>query len=128
MADQGKIRGQFGDVTLATEEMKGAVSAMLSYLEHTQKSRVNFIDKLTIYSINEFMELDIATRRNLEITETMRDKAKKGSLLGILDKTKTSMGARKLKQWVEKPLVNSIEINKSSTKYCEKYYKIVNFS
>ena len=112
IADKDKILIQFGDVALATAEMQGAVTAMISYLEHTQKSRVSYIDKLSVYSINEYMELDIATRRNLEITETMRDKAKKGSLLGILDKTKTSMGARRLKQWVEKPLVNSIEINK----------------
>ena len=59
-----------------------------------------------------YMDLDMATRRNLEITETMRDKLKRGSLLWVLDKTKTSMGARMLKQWVEKPLVNPIEINK----------------
>ena len=114
--DEDKICGQFNmssdALGLSIPEMKGAVCAMLSYLEHTQKGRVSFINKLTVYDACEFMDLDIATRRNLEITETMRDKAKKGSLLGILDRTKTSMGARKLKQWIEKPLINSIEINK----------------
>ena len=114
--DEDTISGQFNmssdALGLNIPEMKGAVCAMLAYLEHTQKGRVSFINKLSVYDVSEFMDLDIATRRNLEITETMRDKAKKGSLLGILDRTKTSMGARKLKQWIEKPLINSIEINK----------------
>jgi len=116
VTDEARVEAQFKNsadqLGINVPEMKGAVCAMISYLEHTQKSRVAFIDKLTVYNTDEFMDLDIATRRNLEITETMRDKTKKGSLLGILDKTKTSMGARKLKQWIEKPLVNSIEINK----------------
>lgn len=89
-----------------------ALSAMLRYLEHTQKGHVDYIDNLTVYSSAEYMELDFATRRNLEITETMRDRAKRGTLLWVLDRTKTSMGARKLKQWLEKPLINPIEINK----------------
>ena len=93
-------------------EMKSALSAMIRYLEHTQKGHVTFVDSLNVYSMSEYMELDIATRRNLEVTETMRDRAKKGSLLWVLDRTKTSMGARKLKQWLEKPLINPIEINK----------------
>ena len=58
------------------------------------------------------MDIDVNTRRNLEITETMRDKVKRGSLLWVLDNTETSMGARLLKQWIEKPLINPIEINK----------------
>ncbi len=94
------------------QDIKNAIHAMLNYLEHTQKSQVSYIDTLSMYSVSEFMEIDISTRRNLEITETMRDKAKRGSLLWVLDRTKTSMGARKLKQWLEKPLINSIEINK----------------
>lgn len=95
-----------------TNQAACAVCAMIKYLEDTQKSRVSYIDTLTVYGAAEFMSIDAATRRNLEITETMRDKAKRGSLLGVLDRTKTSMGARKLKQWLEKPLINSIEINK----------------
>lgn len=89
-----------------------AVCAMLTYLKHTQKSSVEFIDTITCYTISEYMDIDMATRRNLEITETMREKSKKGSLLWVLDKTKTSMGARLLKQWLEKPLINPILINK----------------
>lgn len=89
-----------------------AVGAMLVYLEHTQKTSLTYINTLSAYEINQYMDIDAATRRNLEITETMRDKTKRGSLLWVLDNTKTSMGARLLKQWVEKPLVNPIEINK----------------
>ncbi len=89
-----------------------AVGALLCYLEHTQKSGIGYINKLSVYSADMYMELDAATRRNLEITETMRDKAKRGSLLWVLDKTKTSMGARLLRQWLEKPLINVLEINK----------------
>ena len=89
-----------------------AVYAMVSYLEETQKGNVVYMDTLQIYGVDEYMDIDISTRRNLEITETMREKQKRGSLLWVLDKTRTSMGARKLKQWMEKPLVNPVEINK----------------
>ncbi|HAL63283.1 MAG TPA: DNA mismatch repair protein MutS, partial [Clostridiales bacterium] len=94
-----------------TDALKSAVCAMIRYLEHTQKAHVDCIDTITLYDAGEFLEMDFATRRNLEITETMRDKAKKYSLLWVLDRTKTSMGARKLKQWLEKPLINAVSIN-----------------
>ena len=89
-----------------------AVAGILKYIEHTQKRSVKYIDRIEVYSVSQFMEIDPATRRNLEITETMRDKTKRGSRLWVLDRTKTSMGARLLKQWVERPLLNPIEINK----------------
>jgi DNA mismatch repair protein MutS len=113
-----KLLKQFGKSDLSELNIKDkpfavmAVSAMIEYLEYAQKSSVNYINVLTVYEVEQYMELDAATRRNLEITETMRDKTKRGSLLWVLDQTKTSMGARLLKQWVEKPLVNPIEINK----------------
>ena len=110
--DDAKISAQFKAVPSLSAEQKGAISGMIKYLEHTQKSRVSYVDTLTVYGAKEYMDIDSATRRNLEITETMRDKARRGSLLGILDLTKTSMGERKLKQWIEKPLINPIEINK----------------
>ncbi len=117
VSDDEKTAKQFkkssiNELGLSGSAMKNALAGMIKYLEHTQKSNVAFIDTLTVYSTSEYMDIDNATRRNLEITETMRDKAKTGSLLWVLDRTKTSMGARKLKQWLEKPLVNSIEINK----------------
>ncbi len=111
-ADGQSLAEQFGKSVNAPEEIQRAVCAMLKYLEHTQKSHVSYLNAITLYSAEEYMDLDFATRRNLEITETMRDKSKRGSLLWVLDRTKTSMGARKLKQWMEKPLINPIEINK----------------
>lgn len=93
-------------------EVTAAVGGAVRYIRYAQKANVEYINKLSVYSINEYMELDYATRRNLEITETMRDKSKRGSLFWVLDKTKTSMGRRKLRQWMEKPLLNPIDINK----------------
>lgn len=104
--------GQLSELGLAEKpELCASVGAMLRYLEETQKSSVPYINTLTCYETTQYMDIDIASRRNLEITETMRDKTKKGSLLGVIDKTKTSMGARRLKQWLEKPLMNPIHIN-----------------
>ena len=88
-----------------------AVGAMIAYLEHTQKTSLTYLNTINTY-VNQYMDIDVNTRRNLEITETMRDKVKRGSLLWVLDNTETSMGARLLKQWIEKPLINPIEINK----------------
>ena len=111
-----RIKAQFkreiSDLGINSETEACAVFAVLKYLDETQKIGLGYIDKLTVYSTDEYMDIDMATRRNLEITETMREKKKKGSLLGVLDKTKTSMGARLLVQWLEKPLINPIKINK----------------
>ncbi len=111
------IKAQFGKTAeeLGLSEKKQAYDAvviMIKYLEHTQRNRVTSITALNVYDTDQYMDIDASTRRNLEITETMRDKAKRGSLLWVLDKTKTSMGARLLKQWLEKPLINPIQINK----------------
>ncbi|MBQ2719555.1 MAG: DNA mismatch repair protein MutS [Clostridia bacterium] len=83
-----------------------AVGALLSYIRETQKCEPTFARELTVYSDGQFMELDLATRRNLELCETMRSKEKRGSLLWVLDKTKTAMGARLLRSWVLRPLVS----------------------
>ena len=88
------------------------ISGLISYFRHTQKMSLEYLSDISLYSIRQFMDIDLSTRRNLEITESMRDRTKKGSLLWVLDKTNTSMGARLLKQWLEKPLVNPIAINK----------------
>ena len=93
-------------------ETYSAVSALMKYLVDTQKQSMEYINRLIVYDLNEYMDIDISTRRSLEICESMRDRSKTGTLLGVLDKTKTSMGARRIKQWLEKPLVNPIEINK----------------
>lgn len=89
-----------------------ASGALLDYLNETQKNKLEHISKIKLYSANDFMLLDANTRRNLELTETMREKNRKGSLLWVIDKTKTAMGARLLRKWVEQPLINSADINK----------------
>ena len=87
-----------------------ACGALLSYLEDTQKVSLNHINKIEFYNSSEYMVLDISTRRNLEISETMRERAKRGTLLWVLDKTNTSMGARLLRQWIERPLINQLTL------------------
>ena len=79
--------------------------ALMQYLHETQMSSLSHINHIETYSVDSFMILDSATRRNLELTETLRDKQKRGSLLWVLDKTKTAMGARKLREFVEQPLL-----------------------
>ncbi len=81
-----------------------AVGALLRYLEDTQKCDLSNIDTLQLYHQGQYLELDLNARRNLELFETMRTKEKKGSLLWVLDKTRTAMGARLLRQWMSKPL------------------------
>ena len=83
-----------------------AIGGMLSYLEETQKMSLNHFNQIDIYKLDEYVAIDASTRRNLELTETLRDKSRKGSLLWVLDRTQTSMGARLLKSWIEQPLVN----------------------
>ncbi|MCI5597555.1 MAG: DNA mismatch repair protein MutS [Lachnospiraceae bacterium] len=87
-----------------------ASGALLSYLHETQKNSLNHLLPIVPYSNKGFMMIDSSTRRNLELCETMREKNKKGSLLWVLDKTKTAMGGRKLRSFVEQPLVDSVQI------------------
>ena len=89
-----------------------AVGAAIKYLKDVQKNDVANITDINFYSENQYMKIDFSTKRNLEITETMRGREKKGSLLWVLDKTKTSMGKRLLRTWLEKPLVNYAAITK----------------
>jgi len=89
---------------------KVSAGALLLYLKETQKSELSHLTHITPYTDGKFMLLDSSTRRNLELTETMRDKQKKGSLLWVLDKTKTAMGARQLKSFIEQPLISVDEI------------------
>ncbi len=88
-----------------------SLGAILEYLKETQKTNLSHMSSVKYYKTNEYMDIDVSSRRNLELTETMRDKAKKGSLFGILDKTKTAMGTRRIKAWIDRPLVNSKLIN-----------------
>ena len=89
-----------------------ATNALLTYLLETQKNSLDHINKLIVYSTTKYMSLDINARRNLEITEKLRDKSKKGTLLWVLDKSATSMGGRLLRRWLNNPLINAKQINK----------------
>ncbi len=83
-----------------------AAGGLLAYIKRTQKIDLSYLQKINFYSCEEFMGIDTASRRNLEISESMRAKQRKGSLLWAIDRTKTSAGARLLRRWLEKPLVN----------------------
>lgn len=83
---------------------EAALGALLLYLIETQKNDLSHIAELTTYSLGQHMSLDKSTIKNLELTETLFEKKLKGSLLGVLDKTHTAMGSRKLKQWLKEPL------------------------
>jgi DNA mismatch repair protein MutS len=88
-----------------------ASGALMQYLLETQKTELSHINHITPYLASRFMLLDSSTRRNLELTETLREKQKRGSLLWVLDKTKTAMGARQLRNDIEQPLININDIN-----------------
>ncbi len=108
------VRSQFGaslreDMT-ENRALVCAVGALLDYLIETQKTDLSYIKELRVYSEGQYLELDVNTRRNLELTETMRTKEKRGSLLWVLDRTKTSPGARLLRRWVEHPLLSPAHI------------------
>ena len=87
-----------------------SINALLEYLNETQMTSLEHINTITIYSLSKYMSLDINARRNLEITEKMKDKSKKGTLLWVLDKTSTSMGGRLLRRWLNDPLLEVKEI------------------
>ncbi len=89
-----------------------ALGHALDYLYTTQMSGLERLDHLEIYSDVQFMQLDLAARRNLELTETMRNKEKRGSLLGVLDRTKTAMGKRLIRNWIEQPLIHPSPITR----------------
>lgn len=89
-----------------------AAGSLLQYLYETQKSTLEHLTTLIPYSTGRFMVIDTSTRRNLELVETLREKQKRGSLLWVLDKTKTAMGARTLRSYIEQPLISKEEILK----------------
>ena len=116
-ASERLIRRQFGDDALHRLPRDNpavflALGALLSYLHETQKTDLSHVDDLEYYRRGQFMELDLTARRNLELTETLRSKEKKGSLLWVLDKTKTAMGGRMMRSWLERPLLSVTEIDR----------------
>ena len=121
LADAEKsIRRQFGEEALkrlpaGNPAAAMAIGGLLSYLYETQKTDLSHINDLDYYEQGVFLELDLTARRNLELTETLRNKEKKGSLLWVLDKTKTPMGGRCLRSWLERPLLSVTAINRRSS-------------
>ena len=89
-----------------------STNALLAYLLETQKNNLDHINKIIFYNTTKYMALDINARRNLEITEKLRDKAKRGTLLWVLDKTATAMGGRLLRRWLNNPLIDPKQIDK----------------
>ncbi len=114
------IRKQFGEdawkrLPASNPAAAMALGGLLHYIYETQKTDLSHINDLDYYEQGVFLELDLAARRNLELTETLRGKEKKGSLLWVLDKTKTPMGGRLLRQWLERPLRSVTEITKRNS-------------
>ncbi len=106
--NKGQKIENFQEKTLAIS----SIHALVEYIEQTQKTTLDHINKIVVYQLSRYMALDINARRNLEITEKLRDKSKKGTLLWVLDKTSTSMGGRALRRWLNDPLVDVLEINR----------------
>ncbi|MGI5824025.1 MAG: DNA mismatch repair protein MutS [Bacillota bacterium] len=99
---------------LGLKDLNGAIlaaAALLNVIYTTQKRELSYINNLQVYSIDNYLIMDANTRRNLELTSTMRNNKKAGSLYGVCDKTKTAAGSRLLKNWIEKPLLKAEEIN-----------------
>lgn len=113
-SDMSMITDQFeSGAELGVSDMplvRKALCAMFRYFGETQKTTVKRFVSLTVHSAGEFMGLNLTTRRNLELTETMRTKEKRGSLMWVLDKTVTAMGRRKLRTWIEQPLIDPAAI------------------
>jgi DNA mismatch repair protein MutS len=95
---------------ISQDKLRQTTSRLFNYLYRTQKRSLDHLQKISIYQTNQYMKIDYFSKRNLELTETIRSKGKKGSLLWLLDETKTAMGGRLLKQWIDRPLVNEKEI------------------
>ena len=111
------IRRQFGDGAYAALPKDNpaavmALGALLTYLHETQKTDLSYLRTLDYYTEGRFMELDLTTRRNLELTETLRSHERRGSLLHVLDQTRTPMGGRTLRSWVERPLLDLAPIRR----------------
>ncbi|QYR23788.1 DNA mismatch repair protein MutS [Paenibacillus sp. sptzw28] len=111
--DPERLSGQFDGQELDTLDPARyrAVSLLTGYLDETQKRSLGHLRRVRVYEPNQFMILDPFTRRNLELVETVQSRSKKGSLLWLLDRTRTSMGARMLRRWIDKPLLSKPAID-----------------
>ena len=105
--DENKTVENLNDFELETV----SINALLSYLQQTQKIKLEHINHIKMYNLQKYMSLDVTARRNLELLERQHDKSKKGTLLWVLDKTATSMGGRMIRKWIGEPLLDVQEIN-----------------
>ena len=108
VVDESENKIEINDKTLCI----CAINGLLTYILETQKTNLDHINKIILYNNTKYMCLDINARRNLELTEKLRDKSRKGTLLWVLDKTSTSMGGRRLRRWINDPLLDIEKINK----------------
>ncbi len=112
--DDCEIRDSFENLLsdLNQDKLRLTSSRLINYLYRTQKRSLDHLQKVATYQINQYMKIDYFSKKNLELTETIRSKGKKGSLLWLLDETKTAMGGRLLKQWIDRPLIDEKEIKR----------------
>ena len=112
--DETNFLGEFRELynDLQEEHYMTAFSRMLNYIQHTQKRSIHHLKKPEIIELNQYLSLDMYAKRNLELTETFIKKQKYGSLLWVLDNTATAMGARMLKKWLERPLLQKTAIER----------------
>ncbi|GIN61619.1 DNA mismatch repair protein MutS [Robertmurraya siralis] len=110
--DNETINESFSTLLNSMEEtkLKSTISRLFNYLYRTQKRSLDHLQPVNRYEIQQFMKIDYYSKRNLELTETIRSKGKKGSLLWLLDETRTAMGGRLLKQWIDRPLIKKEDI------------------
>ncbi len=124
-----RVHGHFaalpGEFENSENHALRALGALLSYVEETQKNDLGNIGALNYYKNGQYLEIDINTRRSLELTETMRRAEKKGTLLWVLDKTKTAAGARLLKKYIDQPLKNPYQINRRQAAVAELYDNMI---
>ncbi len=108
-----ELINQFGEVEVTGLDLRSKVasSVLLKYIKKKKKMSLSNINTLQTYDIVNYMTIDSSSRRNLELTENLKEKSKKGSLIWVLDKTSTAMGGRTLRKWIEEPLININEIN-----------------
>ncbi|KIL34768.1 DNA mismatch repair protein MutS [Cohnella kolymensis] len=113
-ADLTSLAVQFPDENWTSHEpvRHTAAAQLIAYLNETQKRSLSHLRSIKAYDSEAYMALDAFTRRNLELTETVRDRSRKGSLLSLLDRTRTAMGARLLKRWIDQPLLDRTEVER----------------
>ncbi|OLS39189.1 DNA mismatch repair protein MutS [Bacillus sp. MRMR6] len=118
--DNSSVESNFSHLLadLNQDKLKQTAARLLNYLYRSQKRSLDHLQPVTTYQIHQFMKIDYYSKRNLELTETIRSKGKKGSLLWLLDETMTAMGGRMLKHWIDRPLITR-EIIESRHKLVE---------